>query len=540
MLYRSHRYFPGYFDGSLIYQIPVLSVPDDYQVTLHFAEIVGGKTEGQRVFDVTAEGVEVFDHLDVIKEAGGHAKALVLRKIVTVSDGNLTVEFTLRSENQMAGTMVSAIEVCTTPSPSASPSVSASPSASPTTTPTASPSLPNSAYPSRFPTASPSASRSALPSAPPSSSPNASPTAFPSVSPRASPSSSPSAFPSASPISSPSSKPSLKSAPSSGPTSSSSVIEISITHVSGFDTRDGQWASINFYALDEFGSFVETSLGSQPLYSWLPQGAEVIVTPVSGSAFTKIAFVVGDATEAIIDVTWADSSGGTFHTNHNILLNHASSQPLDGPWSQDDKTTWSYNIVDLQNLETAHAGGWWSNVISSDASPISSPSSKPSLKSAPSSGPTSSSSVIEISITHVSGFDTRDGQWALINFYALDEFGSFVETSLGSQPLYSWLPQGAEVIVTPVFGSAFTKIAFVVGDATEAIIDVTWADSSGGTFHTNHNIMLNHASSQPLDGPWSQDDKTTWSYNIVDLQNLETAYAGGWWSNVTSSEHPTR
>ena len=75
--------------------------------------------------------------------------------------------------------------------------------------------------------------------------------------------------------------------------------------------------------------------------SWLPQGAEVIVKPVSGSAFTKIVFVVGDATEAIIDVTWADSSGGTFHTSQNIPLNHASSQPLDGPWSQNDKTTWT-------------------------------------------------------------------------------------------------------------------------------------------------------------------------------------------------------
>jgi hypothetical protein len=154
--------------------------------------------------------------------------------------------------------------------------------------------------------------------------------------------------------------------------------------------------------------------------------------------------------------------------------------------------------------------------------------------------PPASSSVVEISITHVSGFDARDGRWALIDFHALDEFGSFVETSSGSQPLHSWLPQGAEVIVKPVSGSAFTKIVFVVGDATEAIIDVTWADSSGGTFHTSQNIPLNHASSQPLDGPWSQNDKTTWSCNTVDLQNLETAHAGGWWSNVTSSEHPSR
>jgi hypothetical protein len=50
--------------------------------------------EGRRVFDVTAEGVEVFDHFDIVKEAGGGASALVLSKYVPVSDGYLTVELT--------------------------------------------------------------------------------------------------------------------------------------------------------------------------------------------------------------------------------------------------------------------------------------------------------------------------------------------------------------------------------------------------------------------------------------------------------------
>ncbi|HEY9329640.1 MAG TPA: S8 family serine peptidase [Streptomyces sp.] len=69
------------------------SVPNGvYQVELGFAEPEGVKP-GQRVFDVTAEGVEKVPNVDVRLESGGARTALSKTFTVKVSDGQLNVGF---------------------------------------------------------------------------------------------------------------------------------------------------------------------------------------------------------------------------------------------------------------------------------------------------------------------------------------------------------------------------------------------------------------------------------------------------------------
>ena len=145
-----------------------------------------------------------------------------------------------------------------------------------------------------------------------------------------------------------------------GPAAPPSVMKISITH-SGPDP----WELNKVVALDDSGSLVETSFGDSRVK--YPQGAEVIVTPVSGSTVKKLAFSTQDAKEVIIDVTWADNAGGTFHTTHPTQVVHWSNRPRNGgawQWNDNwDHTHWSYTFVDLENLETTHASSW-SNIIS--------------------------------------------------------------------------------------------------------------------------------------------------------------------------------
>ncbi len=70
-----------------------------YNVVLHFAETYPEITAaGQRVFTVKVEDQEIKD-LDVFKEAGGAAKALVKTVPVTVSDGKLDITFTFGEQN---------------------------------------------------------------------------------------------------------------------------------------------------------------------------------------------------------------------------------------------------------------------------------------------------------------------------------------------------------------------------------------------------------------------------------------------------------
>jgi len=85
LLYQTERY------GLSGYNIPVQN--GTYQVRLHFAETFEGITAaGQRVFDVNVEGQE-FEALDIFKETGGRNRALVKTATVSITDGNLDIDF---------------------------------------------------------------------------------------------------------------------------------------------------------------------------------------------------------------------------------------------------------------------------------------------------------------------------------------------------------------------------------------------------------------------------------------------------------------
>ena len=146
-LYQTERYQNL---GNLVYAIPVPPATADYEVSLYFAEIYYG-SEGQRVFDVFVEGSLVFGNFDVTKEAGGARTAIILVKVVTVSDGFLKVELAKGVENPK----ISAISVRTSvPSSEPSSEPSSDPSLEPSSEPSSQPSSEPSGGPSSAPTAS--------------------------------------------------------------------------------------------------------------------------------------------------------------------------------------------------------------------------------------------------------------------------------------------------------------------------------------------------------------------------------------------------
>jgi hypothetical protein len=97
-LYTSERWFPS--QGS--YRIPLL--PGNFQVTLHFAELVH-EQPGARRFDVRLEGTEVLTDYEPLK--AGYATAEVKPFPVTVEDGILDIDFIPRVDHPK----LSAIEV---------------------------------------------------------------------------------------------------------------------------------------------------------------------------------------------------------------------------------------------------------------------------------------------------------------------------------------------------------------------------------------------------------------------------------------------
>ena len=115
LLYQSQRYDKD-TSPELIYSF---NVPNgDYTVNLHFAEIYSGAFGvGLRVFDVLIEGQVVASNLDIYSEVGANA-ALVKSYAVTVSDGQLNIEFRHVVENPE----ISAIEVISTSADSDPPS----------------------------------------------------------------------------------------------------------------------------------------------------------------------------------------------------------------------------------------------------------------------------------------------------------------------------------------------------------------------------------------------------------------------------------
>jgi hypothetical protein len=86
------------------YTIPVTN--GNYTVRLHFAEL-NKSAIGQRVFDVSIEGVKRLDRFDVFAAAGGANRAIVREFTTTVADGNVTLDFIRQVDNAF----VNAIEI---------------------------------------------------------------------------------------------------------------------------------------------------------------------------------------------------------------------------------------------------------------------------------------------------------------------------------------------------------------------------------------------------------------------------------------------
>ncbi|XP_024362217.1 receptor-like protein 4 isoform X2 [Physcomitrium patens] len=78
-------------ENKLSYTIPVLP-NQNYSIWLHFAEIEDSVTApNERVFNVMANGLPLFQVVDIVKMAGGVRTALVLNKTVLVEGKTLTI-----------------------------------------------------------------------------------------------------------------------------------------------------------------------------------------------------------------------------------------------------------------------------------------------------------------------------------------------------------------------------------------------------------------------------------------------------------------
>ena len=73
-------------------EITLVGKTRPYGVRLYFAE-PGSSAIGERIFDVSIQGVKVIDGLDVAREAGGPLRSMV-REIRDIAvEGTLRVEF---------------------------------------------------------------------------------------------------------------------------------------------------------------------------------------------------------------------------------------------------------------------------------------------------------------------------------------------------------------------------------------------------------------------------------------------------------------
>jgi poly(hydroxyalkanoate) depolymerase family esterase len=90
-LYSTERY------GDSAYSIPVPN--GDFLVSLYFAENYH-TSAGSRVFNVLLEGTEIISNLDIYGEAGANT-AYVTENSVTVSDGEINIEFATVTENAL-------------------------------------------------------------------------------------------------------------------------------------------------------------------------------------------------------------------------------------------------------------------------------------------------------------------------------------------------------------------------------------------------------------------------------------------------------
>lgn len=101
-LYQTERY------GNFRYEADVDN--GTFDVTLKFAEIYLSGA-GQRLFDVKAEGKLILDNYDIFKEAGGKNIAVDETFRVTVTDGDLDLEFiSVRDNAKISGIEISPVD----------------------------------------------------------------------------------------------------------------------------------------------------------------------------------------------------------------------------------------------------------------------------------------------------------------------------------------------------------------------------------------------------------------------------------------------
>ena len=114
-LSQPHRTIRFGSSGIMNYNIPVPN--GQYSIVLHFAEVWFGASGGgsggvgNRVFDITMEGVLVEDDLDVFLQAGGAQTILTKSYSVTVNDGVLNMDFSSLGTGGVRHPIINAIEI---------------------------------------------------------------------------------------------------------------------------------------------------------------------------------------------------------------------------------------------------------------------------------------------------------------------------------------------------------------------------------------------------------------------------------------------
>jgi beta-galactosidase len=88
---RDPQLFKNYRHGRFTYRIPLAD--GAYSVTLAFIEPDKSTAVGNRVFDVLANGSKKIENLDVLKEAGAYRKVVTRSFAVSVSGGQLELDF---------------------------------------------------------------------------------------------------------------------------------------------------------------------------------------------------------------------------------------------------------------------------------------------------------------------------------------------------------------------------------------------------------------------------------------------------------------
>ena len=113
-IYQDERY------GDFAYKIPLAN--GSYKVRLHFAEIYTAcQTAGCRVFNATIESAAWLTKYDIAAKVGA-MKAVTEEKIVTVTDGELTLVFVSQTgAAQLAGIEVLSPDTATQPTPTPTP-----------------------------------------------------------------------------------------------------------------------------------------------------------------------------------------------------------------------------------------------------------------------------------------------------------------------------------------------------------------------------------------------------------------------------------